>query len=158
MPIDFRLPEHLTDVQERVRAFVADEVMPLEPRAVGRHVDDELTRELQDRGRKSGVWAPQLSAELGGLGLDHIGSAVALEEAGYSLLGPLALNCAAPDEGNLHLLDKVATVEQRERFLLPLARGDHRSAFAMTEPPPGAGSDPASLLTEAVKDGDEWVI
>ena len=158
MSIAFHVPEHLIEVQERIRRFVAEEVIPLEPRAVGRSVDDELTRELQERGRASGAWAPQLSSELGGLGLDHVGSAIALEEAGYSLLGPLALNCAAPDEGNLHLLDQVANEEQRTRYLLPLARGEHRSAFAMTEPPPGAGSDPGALRTEAVQDGDSWVI
>lgn len=158
MPVDFHMPDDVAVAQQRVRDFIADEVMPLEPEAVGRHVDDELTRELQRRGRVSGVWAPQLSRELGGMGFDHVGSAVLLEEAGYSLLGPLALNCAAPDEGNLYLLDKVATEKQRTRFLEPLARGDFRSAFAMTEPPPGAGSDPSALLTNAVQDGAEWVI
>ena len=158
MSIDFHVPDDVAEAQARVRAFVAEQVIPLEVEALGRHVDDELTRELQRRGRESGLWAPQLSKELGGLGFDHLGSSILLEEAGYSLLGPLALNCAAPDEGNLHLLDKVATEQQRERYLEPLARGDVRSAFAMTEPPPGAGSDPSALRTEAVRDGDEWVI
>ena len=67
------------------------------------------------------------------------GQAVIFEEAGYSLLGPQALNCAAPDEGNMHLLSVVATPEQRERYLAPLAAGDVRSCFAMTEPAPGRG-------------------
>src|SRR3954451_1528736 len=111
MPIDLRVPDEVSDAQQRVRAFIADHVIPLEAEAIGRHVDDDLTRELQRGGTASGVWAPQLSKELGGLGFDHLGSAILLEEAGYSLLGPLALNCAAPDEGNLHLLDKVATPE-----------------------------------------------
>src|SRR4051794_14726899 len=158
MTIDFRVPDDVAEAQLRVRAFVADRVIPLEAEALGRHVDDELTRELQRRGRESGVWAPQLSKALGGMGFDLLGSAILLEEAGYSLIGPLALNCAAPDEGNLHLLDKVATDDQRKLFLEPLARGDFRSAFAMTEPPPGAGSDPSALRTEAVQDGDAWVI
>ena len=158
MAISLSLPDHVMEVQQRIRTFVAEQVIPLEASAVGKNVDDKLTQELQQLGRESGVWAPQLRVELGGLGLDHAGTAVALEEAGYSLLGPLALNCAAPDEGNLHLLDKVAVGQQRERFLQPLARGDIRSAFAMTEPPPGAGSDPAALRTIAVQNGDEWVI
>ena len=76
-----------------------------------------------------------------------------LEEAGYSLLGPPALNCAAPDEGNMHLLEVVGSDEQKERFLRPLARARVRSAFAMSEPPPGAGSDPSLLRTEATTGG-----
>ncbi len=80
------------------------------------------------------------------------------EEAGYSLLGPLALNCSAPDEGNMHLLEVVASPEQQERYLRPLAAGEVRSAFAMTEPAPGAGSDPTMLLTTARRDGGDWVI
>ncbi|MEI4400047.1 hypothetical protein V9085_10575, partial [Streptococcus agalactiae] len=69
------------------------------------------------------------------------------EAAGYSLFGPLALNIAAPDEGNVHLLAEVASPDQKQRFLEPLATGAVRSAFAMTEPAPGAGSDPAALRT-----------
>ncbi len=78
--------------------------------------------------------------------------------AGYSPLGPIALNIMAPDEGNMHLLHKVATPEQQERFLQPLAAGTIRSAFLMTEPDGGAGSDPGMLATMAEKDGDDWVI
>ncbi len=158
MTIDFALADGLVKDRERIRAFVRDTIIPFEARRVGRAVDDDLTRELQALGRESGVWAPQLSRELGGLGYDHVGSAVLLEAAGYSLLGPLALNCAAPDEGNLFLLDQVATDDQRRRFLEPLARGRMRSAFAMTEPAPGAGSDPAALRTAAVRDCGAWVI
>jgi acyl-CoA dehydrogenase len=101
----------------------------------------------------------------GGLGLDMRGQAVVFEEAGHSLLGPLALNCAAPDEGNMHLLQTFATDEQQERYLRPLAAGDLRSCFAMTEPSPGAGSDPRALTTTAARipggwriDGRKWFI
>jgi len=83
---------------------------------------------------------------------------VVFEEAGYSLLGPQALNCAAPDEGNMHLLSVVATAEQRDRYLAPLAAGDTRSCFAMTEPAPGAGSDPSMLRTEATRVDGGWSI
>lgn len=156
--VGFDMPGSVLAAQLEIRAFVADQVIPLEPQAIGRKVDDDLVRELRRRGQGSGVWAPQLSMELGGRGFDLLESAPLLEEAGYSLLGPLALNCAAPDEGNLHLLDVVATPPQREQFLVPLAQGRIRSAFAMTEPPPGAGSDPQSLLTTAEFKGGAWAI
>jgi acyl-CoA dehydrogenase len=86
------------------------------------------------------------------------GAAVVLEEAGYSLLGPQALNCAAPDEGNMHLLDIVGDPEQRQRYLMPLAAGERRSCFAMTEPAPGAGSDPSMLRTRAERVDGGWSI
>jgi acyl-CoA dehydrogenase len=85
-------------------------------------------------------------------------SAVLLEEAGYSPLGPLAMNCAAPDEGNMHLLAVVGTQEQKERYLRPLVRGEMRSCFAMTEPAPGAGSDPAALTSVARKVAGGWLL
>ena len=100
-------------------------------------------------GRGEGLLAPHVSPEFGGLGLSHVGKAVVFEEAGYSLLGPLAMNIFAPDEGNMHLLEVVATPAQKERWLRPLASGAIRSCFCMTEPPPGAGSDPAALATTA---------
>ena len=109
-------------------------------------------------GRAAGLFAPHVGAAFGGLGLDVRGQAPVFEEAGYSLLGPLALNCSAPDEGNMHLLEAVASPEQQERYLRPLAAGEVRSAFAMTEPAPGAGSDPTMLLTTARRDGGDWVI
>jgi acyl-CoA dehydrogenase len=158
MPIDFSIPDRVTDQQQRIRAFIADVIIPFEASVVGRTVDDTVAAELHRRGRASGLWAPQLNSELGGGGFDLLASSILLEEAGYSLLGPLALNCAAPDEGNLHLLDKVATADQRKLYLEPLARGEVRSCFAMTEPPPGAGSDPAALRTRANRDGEEWII
>lgn len=158
MTIGFAIPEHVERARAGIAEFVAEHVIPLEPTVIGREVDDETTRELQRRGRASGYFAPQLPKDLGGGGFDLLESAILLEEAGYSLLGPLALNCAAPDEGNLHLLEKVASPQQRRDFLEPLARGDVRSCFAMTEPPPGAGSDPAALRTSARQDGDEWLI
>jgi acyl-CoA dehydrogenase len=99
-----------------------------------------------------------MSAAWGGLGLDWHSCTLIFEEAGRSLLGPLALNCAAPDEGNMHLLEKVATPAQQERFLRPLATGQIRSCFSMTEPAPGAGSDPSLLQTSAERRGDRWVI
>jgi acyl-CoA dehydrogenase len=89
--------------------------------------------------------------------LTHRETATVLRASGYSLLGPLAMNCAAPDEGNMHMLELVATPEQKARFLEPLLAGEIRSSFFMTEPE-GAGSDPEMLATTAVEDGDHWVI
>ncbi|MEV4139064.1 acyl-CoA dehydrogenase family protein [Dactylosporangium sp. NPDC049742] len=158
MSFDFSLSERTTEWRDRIAAFVRDEVIPREQDAFAGGVTDALRAELQRAARAAGVWAPQVSAGLGGGGFRFDEAAVLLEEAGTSLLGPLALNCAAPDEGNIHLLDAVATGEQREAYLRPLAAGDVRSCFAMTEPPPGAGSDPAALRTTAARAPGGWRI
>lgn len=158
--IDFTLPPELAELQARIRRFVADEVIPLErdPRQ-GAHGPHEPLREaLIGRARAAGLLSPHASHEYGGLGLGHVGRAIAFEEAGYSPLGPIALNVFAPDEGNMHLLEVVATAAQKQRFLRPLAEGRARSCFCMTEPAPGAGSDPSMLATTAVRDGDHYVI
>jgi acyl-CoA dehydrogenase len=104
------------------------------------------------------VFALQAPFDFGGGGADFQTTALLLQEAGYSLLGPLAMNCAAPDEGNMHLLSVVASPEQKERYLRPLVAGRIRSCFAMTEPPPGAGSDPAALSSTARKRSEGWVL
>src|SRR5919205_2977946 len=157
--IDFSLSPELAELRERTAAFLRDEVIPQE-----RSVDDhgELSpgrlERLRERARAAGLYAPHVPREWGGLGLGMRQMAVIFEEAGRSLLGPLALNCAAPDEGNMHLLAVVATAAQQERYLRPLAAGAIRSCFAMTEPAPGAGSDPSLLMTRAELRGDRWVI
>ncbi|GAA4994853.1 acyl-CoA dehydrogenase family protein [Yinghuangia aomiensis] len=160
MAIDFTLDPHLADLRERTAAFVREHVLPAEAALLARQdaPDDGLRATLQQAARDAGLFSPTVPSGLGGLGLDMRGQSVVLEEAGYSLLGPLALNCAAPDEGNMHLLEKAATPAQREKFLRPLAEGRVRSCFAMTEPAPGAGSDPAQLATTARRDGEAWVI
>ena len=144
----------------RVRSFVDEVVIPMEhtldSKAHG--IAEEVRTQLQTAARAHGVFAPTAPREFGGLGLSHLAQAIVLEESGRSLLGPTAMNCAAPDEGNILLLDKVASPEQRLKFLEPLARGKIRSSFAMTEPAPGAGADPDSLLTIARSAGDGWVI
>jgi len=158
--IDFSLPPDLADLQERTRAFVREHCIPAEsdPRQDRHGPSDALRRELNAKARDAGLLAPHVGREWGGLGLTHVGKAVVFEEAGYGLLGALAMNVAAPDEGNMHLLEQVATEAQKKRFLRPLAAGEARSCFCMTEPAPGAGSDPAALSTRAVRDGDEYVI
>lgn len=159
-------PEH-AELALRVQRFVAESVIPLEGDARrGSHgPTEELRCELQARAREANLLAPQVAREYGGLALTHVGRAIVFEEAGYSLLGPLALNIAAPDEGNMHLLEAIGGAEHRERWLAPLAAGAIRSCFCMTEPPPGAGSDPSMLATRAVRDrggyridGRKWFI
>jgi acyl-CoA dehydrogenase len=129
-----------------------------DPRMTAHGPTDALRIELNALARRAGLFAPQLPADLGGLGLTHLQQALVFEAAGYSPLGPIALHCAAPDEGNMHLLSKVANAAQRERYLRPLAAGECRSCFAMTEPHPGAGSDPAQLTTTARRIGDRYVV
>ncbi len=158
--MDFSLSPAVQELTQRVRQFVEQEVIPLEHH-LNHHeppLAPEALRALRDKAKAAGLWAPQLPTELGGLGLTLQEIVPVFEAAGRSLLGPAALNCAAPDEGNMHLLHLFASPEQVERYLKPLAAGDIRSAFAMTEPPPGAGSDPTMLRTRAVRDGDHWVI
>jgi alkylation response protein AidB-like acyl-CoA dehydrogenase len=158
--MDFEIPERLKELQQRTRAFIREEIIPLErdARCTAHGPDETLRRELLARGRKTGLLAAHVSPEMGGLGLDHRGKAIVFEEAGYSLLGPIALNIFAPDEANMHLLEAVATSPQKEHWLRPLAAGEIRSCFCMTEPPPGAGADPSMLLTSAVKDGNEYIV
>jgi acyl-CoA dehydrogenase len=148
----------VTEVAGRTRAFVREVCIPAEARFGGHELDPSLRAELQAAARQAGVFAPHIPRQFGGLGLDIRGWAVVFEEAGYSLLGPQALNCAAPDEGNMRLLELVATEDQKERYLRPLAAGEVRSCFAMTEPHPGAGSDPDALATTARRADGGWVI
>lgn len=147
----------LAELRARTRAFVRGQVIPAET-PDGGGLTLECRARLREAARAAGLYAPTAPARLGGLGLPFLGWSVVLEEAGYSLLGPHALNCAAPDEGNMHLLEQVGTDAQRERYLAPLVSGAIRSCFAMTEPAPGAGSDPSMLRTRAVRDGEGWVI
>jgi acyl-CoA dehydrogenase len=158
VPIDFSLSPRVVEWRDRIAGFIAQVVIPREQEAFEHGVDDDLRRELQSAAKDAGLWAPQAPAELGGGGFSFDEVAVLLEEAGTSLLGPLALNCAAPDEGNIHLLNQIATPDQRERFLAPLIAGDVRSCFAMTEPAPGAGSDPQALRTRARRGEGRWII
>ena len=158
--MNFDIPAELAELQDRVRRFVAEEIIPLEndSRQTPHGPTDDFRKELVGKARAAGLLSSHVSKEYGGLGLDHRAKAVFFEEAGYSLLGPVALNIAAPDEGNMHLLEAVARHEHKERWLRPLAAGEVRSCFCMTEPHPGAGSDPSMLQTTAVKDGDHYVI
>ena len=113
---------------------------------------------LRDKARAAGIYAPQLPIEQGGLGCSWRDRAVLLEEAGRSFLAPAAMNCAPPDQPNMISLLHLGTAAQRARYLEPLIRGDVRSCFAMTEPAPGAGSDPSMLQTRATQRAGGWTI
>lgn len=143
---------------QKIHVFVEEACIPreLEWQKTGGEIPDTLRLELAGAARQAGVYGPHLPEEFGGRNLSHRGRAVAFEAAGYSMLGPLAIHCGAPDEGNQHLLDVVATRAQREEFLKPLCEGA-RSCFMMTEPD-GAGADPSGLQTRAVRDGDDYLI
>jgi acyl-CoA dehydrogenase len=146
---------------EAVDALIHEHVMPVDDEHDG-DVDaaggDKLRTRLQGLARERGMLTPHGPADLGGLGLGMVDRAPVFEAAGRSLFGPIALNINAPDEGNVHLLDRVATSGQRERYLAPLVLGEIRSAFAMTEPGPGAGSDPTMLTTAATRVDGGWVV
>jgi len=149
----------LDDLLARIRAFVRDELGPLEERFLREPFRALLPAmaEARETVKAMGMWAPQLPRELGGLGLPLTAFARVSEELGRSPLGHLAFNCQAPDAGNLELLHAHATPEQKARWLEPLARGEVRSCFSMTEPE-HAGSNPVWLSTTAVRDGGDYVI
>ncbi len=158
--MDFSTPRHIEAIVHRVRQFLDQQVIPLEEALLrsGADLRMEQLQALRAGAKAAGLWAPTMPAEWGGMGLTIREIAPVFEAAGRSLLGPLAMGCAAPDEGNMHLLLSWANAEQFERFLIPLARGEAFSAFSMTEPPPGAGSDPRMIQTSARLEGDAWRI
>lgn len=148
------------DLARRTAEFVRREVLPVEDAHDGDIAaagGDDLRVKLQAAARAEGVFAPHVPVELGGHGLTLSQFSRVFEAAGHALFGPLALNAAAPDEGNIHMLHVVANAAQKEQFLVPLAGGEVRSAFAMTEPQ-GAGSDPSALTTTASKTAGGWRI
>lgn len=150
----------MRELAARVEAFVRETIIPYErdPRCGSHGPAEELVLELRNLARAAGLLTPHILAD--GTHITHRETAPVLRAAGLSPLGPVALNVAAPDEGNMFLLGRVASKEQKKRFLEPLIEGRQRSAFFMTEPAEdeGAGSDPSMLKTSACRDGDEWVI
>jgi acyl-CoA dehydrogenase len=152
------IPQVVASLRDRTRAFIREVVVPQEP-VPGERLHPEARLVLQAAAKAAGVFAPHLREELGGPGLPLEWWSPVFQEAGYSPIGPTVLNCMAPDEGNMHMLDAIGTEEQKARFLFPLARGEVRSCFGMTEPHPGAGSDPAALQTRATRHVDGgWLI
>jgi acyl-CoA dehydrogenase len=152
--INFEIPEATTELAARIRAFVDEKIVPFEkdPRLTPHGPTEGLRDDMVALAREAGLLTFQAPSRFGGLEPSHLDQAVLFEAAGWSTLGPVALNCAAPDEGNMFLLSKIANEAQTEEFLRPVISGEQRSVFAMTEPD-GAGSDPGQLATTAVRDG-----
>ena len=156
--IDFSIPPELEAMRQRVTEFMDHNVYPNENQLVeDEGLPPDLERELQKTVKAQNLWAPNLPREWGGMGIGFIGQALVNEIIGRSVIGPRLFGNAAPDADNAELLHIAATLEQKEQYLRPLADGEVRSCFAMTEPEV-AGSDPTGLRTSAVREGDELVI
>ena len=151
------LPPDIEELRLRTRDFIRTVVIPAEP-APGVGLSEAERTRLQAAAKSAGVFAPHVPPEYGGQGVPLQFWSPIFQEAGYSLIGPTVLNCQAPDEGNMHMLELIGTLEQKEQYLRPLVSGAARSCFGMTEPHPGAGSDPAALRTSAEKVDGGWVI
>ncbi|MGE5771135.1 MAG: acyl-CoA dehydrogenase family protein [Hyphomicrobiales bacterium] len=160
--MDFTLAPEVEDLRLRLRAFIEEHVVPLEadPQNFSEHenIPEARLAKVREKAKKAGIWAPQSPKEYGGMALPVLAWPAIYEEAARSIFGPLAINCMAPDDGNMNLLSKVGTSEQKEKWLRPIVEGKVRSAFAMTEPHPGSGSDPAMMLTRAEKRNDRYII
>ncbi|HMJ55095.1 MAG TPA: acyl-CoA dehydrogenase family protein [Polyangiaceae bacterium] len=157
--MEFSIPSEVQTLVRKVREFLATEVMPLEAvvaRRGFRATLPDLGR-LRKQVKELGMFAPHLPRDLGGLGLSLTDFAHVSEALGQSFLGHYVFNCQAPDAGNMELLLLHGTSEQKKRWLEPLARGDIRSCFAMTEPD-RPGSNPTWLATAARHEGSEYVI
>ncbi|MEQ8166355.1 MAG: acyl-CoA dehydrogenase family protein, partial [Alphaproteobacteria bacterium] len=160
--MDFTISAEIEAYRTKIARFVEAEIMPLEERrdAYDEHGNiarDHLER-LRDKARSEGLWCLQLKKETGGQGLGKVGMAVCYEEMNRSIFGPVVFNSAAPEDGNMMVLEEAATEAQKKRWLKPIVEGKVSSAFAMTEPHPGAGSDPSMMLTTAKRDGDRYII
>jgi acyl-CoA dehydrogenase len=152
---DLAPTDELVGLRARYRAFMEEHVYPNER---GLSADDhDLIRALQAKVKDAGLWAPHVPPEAGGTGKGFLAYAHLNEEIGRSTYAQLVFGCQAPDAGNAEILHMFGTPEQKERWLFPLVAGEIRSFFSMTEPEV-SGSDPTTLRTRAVRDGDEWVI
>lgn len=161
--MEFKLDLQTQSFCSQIRAFVNQYLVPLENDNkyfdVGENIDESTLIQLRIKAKQENLWCLQLSPEFGGRGLNKTAMTACYEEMNRSIFGPVVFNSAAPDDGNMMLLEKIATPEQKQRWLMPIAEGQVRSAFAMTEPHPGSGSDPAGMMrTTATKQGDKWLI
>jgi acyl-CoA dehydrogenase len=157
--MDFAESPRVAEIKETIRAFVAQELVPLE-REVQQRGFAAMVPALADKralARKTGLFAAFIPEQHGGAGLSLTEFAHMSEELGKSPLGHYAFNCQAPDVGNMEILMEFGTPEQKERWLGPLVRGEIRSCFTMTEPE-FAGSNPVWMGTTATRDGGDWVL
>jgi acyl-CoA dehydrogenase len=159
--MDFAPSPDIVPLLEKIEKIVAEHVMPAEhavfEAGFGSPAGQAKLKELRDLVKAAGLWGPQLPKEVGGLGLDLVAHGLVSERLGRSPLGHYAFGAQAPDAGNLEILHRYGTPAQKERWLAPLARGDMRSCFSMTEPE-NPGSNPTMLSCTARGDGDDYVI
>ena len=160
--MDFTLDPRHEELRLKVRDFVAEHLLPIEPDPATYNEYENIRLALRDeirvKARAAGLWAPQMPEARGGLGLPMVGQAAFYEEANRCVFGPSIFNCAAPDDGNMRLLEMTATQDQKTRWLQPIVDGEVNSSFVMTEPHPGGGSDPGMIRTRAERHGDTWKI
>lgn len=161
--MDFTISPRIEDFRARIACFVADEIMPLESDRANydphENIRLDVLADLRAKAKAEGLWCLQQKEETGGQNLGLMGMAVCYEEMNRSIFGPVVFNAAAPDDGNMQVLEKVGTDAQKAKWLQPIVNGDVRSAFVMTEPAPGSGSDPAGMmLTTAKRLGDTYVV
>jgi alkylation response protein AidB-like acyl-CoA dehydrogenase len=158
--MNFTVDPKLAQLRDKVAQFVRETIIPFEKdqRWSDHGIPEDMRRDLNAAARQAGLLGINSPREFGGQGFSHIEQAVVFEAAGYSILGPIALHFHAPDEGNINLLEKVASPAQKKRYLARLATGEVRSCFAMTEPDGGAGADPLLLKTRATPEGNGFLI
>jgi alkylation response protein AidB-like acyl-CoA dehydrogenase len=156
---DYTLTPQIREMRDNVTKFMEEHIYPNEHAVEDAESDDaeSLIKDLQSKTKAMGYWAPHLPAEAGGMGIGFMPYVYMNEILGRSYLAPRAFGSQAPDSGNAEILWQFGTDEQKERWMKPLVNGDIRSCFSMTEPEV-PGSDPTTLQTRAVRDGDEWVI
>lgn len=160
--MDFSLSPEIETLRLKVRAFIDEHVVPLEKDpanfADNENIPHDRLEPVRVKARAAGLWAPQAPKEYGGMELPMVAWAAVYEEAARSIFGPLAIHCMAPDDGNMNMLRLAGTQAQKDKWLAPIVAGKVRSAFAMTEPSPGGGSDPTMIRTRAEKRGGKYVI
>ena len=141
------------------REFVREELIPLERDflAKGFNAMEPVLQQKRQMVKDLGLWLPQVSKEYGGLGLSLFEHGLMSQELGQTPIGHFVFNCQAPDSGNMEILIDHGTPEQKEKYLMPLLRGEIRSCFSMTEPE-HAGSNPTMMSTTAVREGDSYII
>ena len=161
-PLDFTISPDIAALRDRIEDFVETQILPVEADRgtwdAHENIGPEALSKLREKARAEGLWCLQLSPEFGGRGLGKAGMAVCYEAMNRSIFGPVVFNSAAPDDGNMMILEALGTPEQKARWLVPIAKGQVRSAFAMTEPHPGGGSDPGMMRTWARRDGDDYFV